>query len=121
LFTVYAGTSAGHVEAVLEQVRAEIGKLLRDGVTQAEFQMAREQLKGSYILGLESPSSRMTNIGRNLLLLEHVRTEQEVLDSIASVTIEDVMRVASDILTQTNGASLVGRESETIPDAWLAG
>ena len=121
LFVLYAGTSSNHVQSVLEQLRREIALLLSDGISPESFRMAREQLKGSYILGLESPSSRMSNIGRNLLLQGRVRDEQEVLDSIAAVTMEDVMRVAQDMLSKPNGASIVGRGVDSLPEEWLLG
>ncbi|GHU74154.1 peptidase M16 [Clostridia bacterium] len=119
LFTLYAGTSSQHVEIVLSQLRKETTKLMAEGISESEFNMAREQLKGSYILGLESSSSRMSNIGRNLLLLGHVKDEQEVLDKIAACTIDDVMRVAGDVLLKPHGAAAVGRDAADIPDDWL--
>ncbi|HML48802.1 MAG TPA: pitrilysin family protein, partial [Clostridia bacterium] len=121
LFVLYAGTSTNHTQSVLEQLRSEITLLLSEGITPEAFHMAREQLKGSYILGLESPSSRMSNIGRNLLLQGRVRDEQEVLNSIAAATVEDVMRVARDMLQCPNGASIVGRGVESLPEGWLLG
>jgi len=115
LFTLYAGTSPQHTDEVLRQLRKETARLMSEGITQDEFVMAREQLKGSYILGLESSASRMSNIGRSLLLLGYVRSDEEVLESIARVTPDDVMKVAGDILLKPHGASVVGRDADTIP------
>ncbi|GHU69592.1 peptidase M16 [Clostridia bacterium] len=119
LFTLYAGTSQQHVEVVLSQLRRETAKLMAEGFSESEFAMAREQLKGSYILGLEGTSSRMSNIGRNLLLLGKVHNEEEVLERIARCTMEDVMRVAGDVLLKPHGAAVVGRDAEALPDDWL--
>ena len=67
-FTVYAGTSPETAQKVADELHNQI-RLLRDGgVTQEEFDMAKEQLKVSYVLGLESSSSRMSAIGRSKLL-----------------------------------------------------
>lgn len=66
-FTVYAGTSPETAQKVADELHNQI-RLLRDGgVTQEEFDMAKEQLKVSYVLGLESSSSRMSAIGRSKL------------------------------------------------------
>ncbi|MDR1600025.1 MAG: insulinase family protein [Oscillospiraceae bacterium] len=119
MFTLYAGTSMQHVEVVLSQFRKETARLLSEGITEKEFTMAREQLKGSYILSLEGTSSRMTNIGRNLLLLGRARDEDEVLARIARCTMDDVMRVAGDVLLKPHGAAVVGREADTLPTDWL--
>ncbi|MDR0397400.1 MAG: insulinase family protein [Oscillospiraceae bacterium] len=119
MFTLYAGTSPQHVEVVLSQLRKETAKLLSEGITEKEFSMAREQLKGSYILSLEGTSSRMSHIGRNLLLLGNVKDEDDVLKRIAKCTIDDVMRKAGDILLRPHGAAVVGRDAANLPDDWL--
>ncbi|MDR2658184.1 MAG: insulinase family protein [Oscillospiraceae bacterium] len=119
LFTMYAGTSLQHAEVVLSQLRKETTRLMSEGVSDGEFAMAREQLKGSYILSLEGTSSRMSNIGRNLLLLGRVHNEEEVLERIAACTIDDVMRVAGDVLLKPHGAAAVGRDADSLPTDWL--
>ena len=68
-FTVYAATSPKHAKAVLEQLDTEIQKLLENGVTEKEFSQAKAQLKGSFILGLESAYNRMSALGHHQILL----------------------------------------------------
>ncbi|MCL1796402.1 MAG: insulinase family protein [Clostridia bacterium] len=116
LYTLFAGTSAQHVDAVLSMLREEVERVLADGVTHEEFIKARAQLKGGYILGLESASSHMSNIGRGELLLRRIQSEDEVIDKINAVTIDDVVRVAKSILTNDNAASAVGREVNRIAE-----
>ncbi len=119
LFTLYAGTSAQHVDTVLKMLREEVERVLRDGMVADEFTKAREQLKGGYILGLESASSHMSNIGRSQLLLRRVQNEDEVIERINAVTPDDVMRVAKSILDSPNAASVVGRDVDKIPEESL--
>ena len=109
LFTVYAGTSPDNAPLALEQIGAEIRKFLELGVSAEEFSRGREQLKGGYILGLESATSRMSAIGRRKLLQNRALTEDEVLSRIAAVTRDDIMRVAGDILSKPRSIALVGR------------
>jgi len=116
LYTLYAGTSAQHVDAVLSMLREEVEGVLAKGVTQEEFVKARAQLKGGYILGLESASSHMSNIGRGELLLRRIQSEDEVIEKIDAVTIDDVMRIATSILKHPNAASAVGRGVDAIPE-----
>lgn len=119
LYTLYAGTSPQHVEVVLRMLREEVERVLADGVGDAEFEKAREQLKGGYILGLESTSSRMSSIGRSTLLLDRVRGEDEVLEKIRAVTPEGMMRIARRVMGGPNAASIVGRDAERIDEALL--
>ncbi|MDR0897645.1 MAG: insulinase family protein [Oscillospiraceae bacterium] len=116
LYTLYAGTSKPHVLPVLQMLREEVALVLKDGIGKEEFTKAREQLKGGYILGLESASSRMSSIGRGELLLRRIHSEDEVIEQINAVTVEDVMRVATGILDSPNAASVVGRDVEDIPE-----
>ena len=68
----------------LKEVRA----LAEKGMTRAEFEMARQQLKAGYILGQESTSARMNAAGRRLLLLNRTRSEEEVIRAIDGLTFE---------------------------------
>ncbi len=119
IFTLYAGTSAQHVETVLSMLREEVNRVLADGMTEEEFVKAREQLKGGYIMGLESASSHMSNNGRSELLLRRVQSEDEVVQRIKAVKPEDVMRIAKALLDCPNAATVVGRDVDKLPEASL--
>lgn len=119
IYTLYAGTSAQHVETVLGMLRDEVRRVLDDGIGVEEFHKAREQLKGGYILGLESASSHMSSIGRGELLLRRVQSEDEVIEKINAVTPDDVLRVAKSLLSGPNAASIVGRDVDKISEALL--
>ncbi len=114
MFTIYAGSSPENAEKVLGQIASELKLLLEEGIDEREFTQAREQLKGGYILGLESASSRMSSIGRSKLLMNRALSEDEILARIAEVTQEDVMRVARQILEQPCSVALVGRKASKL-------
>ena len=114
MFTIYAGTSPDNAFGALEQIAGELARLLDGGVTDEEFRQAREQLKGGYILGLESASSRMSSIGRNKLLLGRAVGEDEILGRIAGVTREDVTRIARQTLAAPCSVALVGRGADRL-------
>lgn len=119
LYTLYAGTSMQHVETVLKMMREEVHRVLHDGIGEDEINKAREQLKGGFILGLESASSRMSNIGRSELLMRRVQSEDEVIEKINNVKREDIIRVAEALIGQPNAASVVGRDVDKIPEDML--
>lgn len=112
LYAIYAGTSPRNAQQVIDMIGQEIRLLLKDGVTKQEFAQAKEQLKGSFILGQEATSSRMSSIGRGQLLLGRMQTEEEALKKIENVTIEDVMRLAGEILTAPYSSSVVGPKTD---------
>lgn len=111
-FTVYAATNPRHAKTVLEQIDVEIKKLLEGGVTEKEFAMSKAQLKGSFILGLESAYNRMSALGHNQILLGRIIPPEDTIAAIEHVTIDDVMEAARRILTGPRAYAVVGRKAE---------
>lgn len=111
-FTIYAATSPKHAKTVLEQIDIEIDKLLKSGIVEKEFTMAKAQLKGSYILGLESAYNRMSNLGHNQILLGRIIPPEETIAAIEQVTPEAVAATAHRILTGPRSYAVVGRKAE---------
>lgn len=100
LFTIYAGMNPEHLEKVINLVMNEIKNLVKSGIKKDELDKSKEQLKGNYILGLESTSSRMNNIGKSELLLGRIHTSGEVLKKIDEINIDsanDIMRSIFDL------------------------
>jgi predicted Zn-dependent peptidase len=97
MFSVYAGTSAALAGQVTELILQELKKLKDEGIPEGEFTQSKDQLRGNYILSMESTGSIMNNIGKNLLLLNEVKSEEEVLDELASVQHKDANDVVDDI------------------------
>ena len=89
MFTVYAGTTLQNLGTVEQVIRTEMQKLRREKVTSGVFEQNKEQLKGSYVLALESTSARMNSIGKAVLLTGEVKTDDEVLALIDQVKIEE--------------------------------
>ena len=112
--SIYAGTSPELAQEVIDALHSEIKKLMDGGVTDEEFVMAKDQLKVSYMLGLESSSSRMSSIGRSKLMRGHAVDPDDVVKKIEAVTKADVERVIRRVLTQKCAASLVGRNVDTL-------
>ena len=111
-FSIYAGVAHDKVEDTLDAIRYELDMLRKDGVTDEELSMAKEQMKSSYIFGLETINSRMFSIGKNQLLLGKVYMPDEVLAGFDSVTRGDVLEAAEMIGDYSSycGASVTGKE-----------
>lgn len=111
-FSIYAGVSTEKAEEALDAIHYELDSLRTGGVTEEELAMAKEQMKSSYIFGLESVNSRMFSIGKNKLLLDRVYSEEEVLSSFDRVTREDILEVAEMIGDYSSycGAAVTGKD-----------
>ena len=112
-FAVYAGVSPKNGHAVLDETLKQLDLLCRDGVTEKEFREAKNQLRGSYLLGLESPGSRMQSMGRGQLHLDRCMTPEETVAKIEAVTMESVNAVARRIFSNAPCISVVGKQAET--------
>ncbi|MBQ4610741.1 MAG: insulinase family protein [Clostridia bacterium] len=109
-FTLYAGTGEKQAAKVTELMLEEIRNIRRNGITEAEFARSKQQLKGSYILGLESTSARSSSIGKGELMRGRVDTDEELIGLIEAVTMEDVAEAIQRVTdTSRMACSAVGR------------
>lgn len=111
-FAIYAGISPKNGETVLREIRSELKKLLDEGITEQEYRAAKQQLRGGYLLGLESPGSRMQAMGRSLLLLDQSVTPAETIRRIEAVTMDSVMDYARRSLTADPCIAVAGKGAQ---------
>src|SRR5439155_1110089 len=91
---VYVGTGAEWTREVVEVIRDELGRVTRDGLTPDELLRAKNQMKGSLLLGLETSDSRMSRIAKNEIYFGRDVPLEEVAAGIDAVTNDDVLRVS---------------------------
>ncbi len=114
LFGVYAGTSPENVQECVDVIVDEVSLLARNGVTAAELALAKEHLKGSLTLSLESTSARMMRLARNELVFGRQITTEEVETAIDGTTLDDVARVAQTLLApESFGLCVLGPFDES--------
>jgi predicted Zn-dependent peptidase len=110
--TIAAGTGPGQVPEVLRLIEVELEKLLADGISAEELDVAVGYLTGAYVMGLEDTGSRMARLGALLTTTGTVRSVVEQLARWRAVTATDVERVIGRILGQTRSLAVVGPVSE---------
>ena len=116
MLAVYAATSPEAANEVIDMIRAEAESIAETGMTREEFQMAREQMKAGYIMGLESTSARMQANGRRLLLTNMTRTETETIDRINAIDFDAANALMRELLTAPFSVALVGKGVMEIAD-----
>ncbi len=97
LFSVYAGTGATKVERVVRSVIGELRRLKEEPVGAEELLRAKQQLKGSMTLSLESTGSRMGNRARQEIYYGRFHTFEEIFAEVDAVTSEEVQQVAREL------------------------
>ena len=113
-FGLYAGVSPKNAELVLKEIRAELQKFVDEGITEKEFRDSITQLRAGYLMGLESPGARMQGLGRSTLLRGKPLSHEATLNAIEAVTMEKVMEVAREVLTQQPCIAIVGKGAEQV-------
>jgi predicted Zn-dependent peptidase len=93
---IYAGTSAHTLAQVIRSIMEEFRDLKTNLVTSEELRRAKEHLKGSLILSLESTNSRMTNLARQQIFFGQFFSMEELLAAIEAVTPEQVLELARE-------------------------
>jgi predicted Zn-dependent peptidase len=76
-------------------------------VPAVEVQRAKDHLKGSLMLSLESTASRMSHLARQEIYFDRQFGLDEILEGVERVTPEDVQRVASDVFRPGSLAATV--------------
>jgi predicted Zn-dependent peptidase len=91
---VCAGTSVESVSKLIDSVLKEFTELKQNAVPAEELRRAKDHLKGSLMLSLESTSSRMSNLARQEMHFKRFFSLDELVESIEKVTAADVQRIA---------------------------
>ena len=105
VLAVYAGTARNMVERLMRSVLEELDTLKGQPVTEEELQRAKDQLKGSLTLALESTGARMANSARQEIYFGRFFTLEETFASIQAVTREQLQELGQQFF-QTEHVAL---------------
>jgi predicted Zn-dependent peptidase len=117
MWATYIGCLPAKADEVLAICQEEIAKVISGGLTDAELDRGKGQLRGSLVLGLEEPSSRMSRIGKSELVYPRLEPVDEILAAIEAVSHDDVRRVAAEVLAQPKVLAVVGPFDDDAPFA----
>jgi predicted Zn-dependent peptidase len=93
--SIYAGTSRESAVKVVESVVSEFQKLKAELVSPEELQRAKDQLKGSLMLSLESSTARMSNLARQEMYFDRFYGLDELIQKIEAVTAAELQELAN--------------------------
>ncbi|MDD2481857.1 MAG: pitrilysin family protein [Lutispora sp.] len=114
ILSIYAGMKPNQLDFVIDLINEEIREIKEKGITENELYDSKEQIKGSYILGLESTSGRMISIGKSELLLDRIYSPKEITEFIDAVTMNDINHVIDVIFnTKKMGTAIIGPNKST--------
>jgi predicted Zn-dependent peptidase len=109
LYSIYAGMKPTQLKNVTQLIMEEIHEIMNKGLTEEELFDSKEQMKGSYTLGLESTSGRMISIGKSELMYNRIYTPAEVLAKIDRVdmgSVDQAIKTVFDL--KRMGGAVIG-------------
>jgi predicted Zn-dependent peptidase len=94
---IYAGASPDKANEVVDLTLKELRRLRERLIPPAELERARENIKGSIMLSLESSSSRMTNLAQQLIYFGRFYSFKEIMGGFDRVRAEDLRDLAYEM------------------------
>ncbi len=97
---VYAASDVQNFSKVLKSILKELRDLKKNGVAADELKRAKDHLKGSLMLSLESTSSRMNRLAKHEMHLGSFLTLDQMIASIEAVRLDDVEALIGLVLDE---------------------
>jgi predicted Zn-dependent peptidase len=99
---IYAGTAVETASQVIQSIVKELRDVKENLVPAEELRRAKDNLKGSFMLGLESTSSRMSNLARQELHFQRFFSLDEMIEKIEAVTAQQIREIAREFFHSKN-------------------
>ncbi len=93
---IVLGSTGSIGTQALDVIRKEYAELAAHSLTKDELESAKQQVRGSMVLALENPTSRMYRLASQALYGDRYRSIDEALTEIDAVTTQEVAAVAEE-------------------------
>lgn len=110
LFNIYVALNKSQLDKTVNIIYKEIANLKNNKITNEQIEKTKEQLKSNYIMGLESTSNRMSSIGRSKVLVNKIKTPDEIIQEVDLIKKEDIDYLIDKVFNMDKmSISLVGK------------
>ncbi len=93
VINIYTSLNPNYAVDALQLIKEELEIFINSSIDGEKLIKAKEQIKGNYILGLESTSSRMFSNGKSALFLNKINRPEEIIKKIDDITTEKLQEV----------------------------
>jgi predicted Zn-dependent peptidase len=100
--SIYAACHPAAGAKVVQLIERELRALARTGVGRRELNQAKEQLRGTVLLGLEHPHARMSRLARDVFYLGRLEPIDEGLRAVEAVTPSQLRRLAAALFVPSS-------------------
>jgi predicted Zn-dependent peptidase len=108
-FVVKLGLDADKIDAAVKVLKTELTKISSDLAGEEEIRRAKDSLLGHYTLRLESPSSRMQYIAKQIILGQKIIQPKDFRAQVEKVTAKDLTVFAKKVFASKKlNVSMIG-------------
>ncbi|KAK2160791.1 hypothetical protein LSH36_127g15026 [Paralvinella palmiformis] len=108
LFGYQIVAQAEDAEKVMKSVRDTFAEATKGGITDADIQRAKNQLKAALLMELESPRNFFLDLGLQAIITGQVLTSDELAAAIDKITTTDVQNIAKKVIGGKPAMAAVG-------------
>ncbi len=101
-FGVYLSTNNKSVYKAQDLIFKEIEKIKQKKVGEIELSRAKEYLIGNMLMSLESTTNRMLRIAQSVIYFNKIKSVEETVKHIQSVTVNDIREMSNELFESTN-------------------
>lgn len=102
VFGIYLGTGKETEKQAVEEIGAEIKRIVEKGISHEEINKVSTQMKSGMLMALESTASRMNHMGKSILLSGKILSPDDIAARYDAVTPNDAAGLAAEIFTPEN-------------------
>jgi predicted Zn-dependent peptidase len=113
-FGVYLSTNEKMMDKALSIIMKEFKKLREKRISERELKKAKESLKGSFILHLESTTNRMMRIAQSELYFNRIKHTDEIIKSIDAVTADNILELSNQLLDENTFIKLIIKSKDAM-------
>ena len=104
MFSIFAATSPEQVAEVVDLSIAEMSNIVRDGVTEDELELAKQQAVASILLSLEDSAARAATLAQSEMTHDRQISVEETLAKLDAVTVGEIQNIAREFFVTENVA-----------------
>lgn len=107
VFSIYFGTDKGYLDKCLSLIDKEMNLLCTKKLGVGQLKRAKNQMIGQIAISSENNENLMLNVGKSYLLYNRVDSLEEIYQKVESITDEQLIEVANEILDKDRLTTLM--------------
>jgi predicted Zn-dependent peptidase len=104
-FAIGFATEPKDLPKAVKEINKQVRELKKGGLKASELEFAKRNIQGGILLGLESTSTRMATLSRQVMYGSAEETVDRILARLEAVTLADVRRAIDDVFDSKHWAS----------------